>query len=99
MDNHSQKDRSELFKSTVKKKIARHHKGKKKRNQLLFSMGMFGLVGWTVAIYTIIGVLVGTWLDKHIVSDVSWTLTMIILGLIAGIVSAWIWISRELDDD
>jgi ATP synthase protein I len=62
-------------------------------------MGMFGLVGWTITIYTILGVILGTWMDKQWVSGISWTLTMIFLGLIAGIISAWIWIKKEMNDD
>lgn len=99
MSNNPKKDRSEQFKKTVDKKITRHHKGEKEKNRLLFGMGMFGLVGWTIAIYTILGVILGTWMDKHWVSGISWTLTMIFLGLIAGIISAWIWIKKELKDD
>jgi ATP synthase protein I len=98
MDNNPNKNRSDQFRKTVKSKITRHHKGKSNRNRLLFGMGMFGLVGWTIAIYTIGGVILGTWMDSRWESGYSWTLTMIILGLFGGITNAWIWIKRELDD-
>jgi ATP synthase protein I len=99
MDTNSKKNDPKQFKQTVKKKIIRHHKGKENPNRLMFGMGMFGLVGWTIAIYTILGVILGTWMDKNWESGYSWTLTMIILGLFAGIISAWIWIKKEIDKE
>ncbi|SEN46053.1 AtpZ/AtpI family protein [Nitrosomonas marina] len=60
-----------------------------------FGFGMFGLVGWSVAIPTIIGIAVGLWLDKEWPGQVSWTLTFLIIGIAVGCLNAWYWIKHE----
>jgi len=60
-----------------------------------FWLGMFGLVGWSVAIPTVIGVLVGAWLDRRFPGQASWTLTMLLIGVAVGCWTAWYWIGRE----
>lgn len=56
---------------------------------------MFGIIGWAVAIPTLIGVAVGVWLDRHYPSPHSWTLTMIVVGVVIGCLNAWHWVSEE----
>lgn len=58
-------------------------------------LGMFGMVGWSVAVPTLLGVALGIWLDKTFPQSFSWTLTGLILGLIAGCVIAWNWVIKE----
>lgn len=60
-----------------------------------FGLGMMGLVGWSVAIPTVLGLLVGIWLDKRLESGFSWTLTGLMLGVILGCLNAWLWVRKE----
>lgn len=60
-----------------------------------FGLGMYGLVGWSVAMPTIVGVTLGIWLDRRAPGRVSWTLLLLLLGLGIGCWTAWYWISRE----
>lgn len=60
-----------------------------------FGLGMFGLVGWSVAIPTVIGIGLGVWLDHLLGDRVSWTLTGLVAGLVIGCLNAWMWIRRE----
>ncbi|HEY7775106.1 MAG TPA: AtpZ/AtpI family protein, partial [Kineobactrum sp.] len=60
-----------------------------------FGLGMFGLVGWSVAIPTLIGIAIGLWLDRRWPGEVSWTLTFLILGVTLGCLNAWYWIKQE----
>ncbi len=69
-------------------------KGKSKHG-VLFGLGMFGLVGWSVAVPTLLGAFLGIWLDKHFPGKQSWTLTLLLIGLIVGCVTAWHWLSQE----
>ena len=58
-------------------------------------LGMMGLIGWSVAIPTLLGAVLGLWLDKHYPVSFSWTLTMLIIGLLVGCLNAWHWVARE----
>jgi ATP synthase protein I len=58
-------------------------------------IGMFGLVGWSVATPTVVGALFGIWLDKHYPINHSWTLALLVAGLIIGCFFAWHWIAKE----
>jgi len=70
---------------------ARNNSGR----SVLYGLGMFGLVGWSVAFPTVAGALIGIWLDKHYVVKHSWTLSLLVAGLILGCAFAWHWIARE----
>jgi ATP synthase protein I len=58
-------------------------------------MGMFGLVGWTVAVPTLLGLAFGAFLDGRIDSSVSFTITFLVVGAAIGASMAWYWIRRE----
>jgi ATP synthase protein I len=57
--------------------------------------GLFGIVGWSVAVPTLAGVAAGTWLDKTYPQTISWTLSLLIVGLVIGCLIAWNFISKE----
>ena len=63
-----------------------------------FGLGTFGLVGWSVAIPTLIGLALGIWLDSAVPLGFSWTLTLLFVGIVTGCLNAWYWISRERDE-
>jgi ATP synthase protein I len=58
-------------------------------------LGMMGLVGWSVAVPTLLGAALGIWLDKRYPGIHSWTLTLLIIGLVIGCLNAWHWVARE----
>ena len=60
-----------------------------------FGLGMFGMVGWSVAVPTLLGAVLGIWLDKNYAQTFSWTLSCLILGLFAGCLIAWHWVTKE----
>ena len=57
--------------------------------------GMMGLVGWSVAMPTLLGTALGIWLDKRYPSVHSWTLSLLIIGLFIGCLNAWYWVAKE----
>lgn len=69
--------------------------GRERRRSIWFGLGMFGLVGWSVALPTLVGATLGLWLDARLDGRVSWTLTLLFLGLTIGCVTAWRWVHRE----
>lgn len=84
--------------------IARKAKRKKdalsrrERNEL-YGLGMFGLVGWAVAIPTVLGTAMGMWMDEQAHSQFSWTLAMLLAGVSIGCMNAWYWVQRESRDE
>ena len=64
-----------------------------------FGLGMFGLVGWSVTIPAVAGVILGAWIDAQWPSRVSWKLTLLFVGLIAGCANAWRWMHRESKEE
>jgi ATP synthase protein I len=60
-----------------------------------FGLGMFGMVGWSVAVPTVLGVLLGMWIDRRWPSPYSFTLMLLLAGLALGCFSAWRWVSQE----
>ncbi len=67
-----------------------------------FGLGMSGLIGWSVTIPTLIGAALGLWVDAHYPSTHSWTLMMLLMGVIIGCLNAWRWVEseyREMKED
>lgn len=81
----------EVGASASRKIKARRHEG----HGVWFGLGMMGLVGWTVIVPTLIGAALGGWIDKQHPGQHSWTLALLVAGLVIGCVSAWHWIAQE----
>jgi ATP synthase protein I len=77
--------------SEARKMKARRNKSK----GLWFGLGMMGMIGWSVAIPTLIGVAIGIWLDINYQGHISWTITFLFAGLAVGCINAWYWVERE----
>lgn len=81
---------------SVARKAGRRLKARsERRHNLWFGLGMFGLVGWSVAIPTIAGVALGVWIDRTWPGPISWTLTLLFVGMVLGCATAWRWLKRE----
>jgi ATP synthase protein I len=86
------------FSREVGNKEARKLRSRRERNQnqrVWFGFGMFGLVGWSVAIPTLMGAAIGLWIDTTWPSRFSCTLTFLFAGVALGCLNAWYWIQRE----
>ena len=92
----TEKKGTNYFANEVEEKANRKLKalGESKRS-VWFGLGMFGIIGWTVAVPTLLGAALGIYLDKKHPESFSWTLTCLILGLFAGCLIAWHWITKE----
>lgn len=60
-----------------------------------YGLGMFGMIGWSVAVPVLVGTALGVWLDRHHPQPFSWTLTLLLVGLVAGCFTAWAWVNSE----
>jgi ATP synthase protein I len=61
-------------------------------------VAMVGLIGWTVVVPMLIGIAVGTWIDRTWPSRFSWTLMLLVGGLGVGCFNAWARIQDEQED-
>jgi len=77
-------------------KAARKLKAKKNPTPGVWSgLGMMGLIGWSVVVPMLLGAALGFWLDKRHTGSYSWTLMLLVLGLILGCLNAWHWVTKE----
>ena len=61
----------------------------------LRGVSVFGIIGWSIALPTVLGAFLGVWLDKTSNSTFSWTIALILGGLALGILIAWSWMDKE----
>lgn len=78
-----------------RKEVRRMKAKQDQHHRVWFGLGMFGLVGWSVAIPTLVGAAIGIWLDARLDSHRSWTLMLLLLGLFGGCFNAWRWLRDE----
>jgi len=84
------------FSRQVGAQAARKRKAQRgAKRSIWFGLGMSGLIGWSVTVPTLIGAALGIWVDRHYPSRFSWTLMLLLLGLIIGCLNAWHWVASE----
>jgi ATP synthase protein I len=55
----------------------------------------FGIIGWSVALPTVLGVGLGLWIDRNWPGEASWTLMLLGLGAAVGCFNAWRWVQEN----
>jgi len=84
-----------IFSKELGRKETIKIRGEQEKDETVwFGLGMFGVVGWSVAIPTLIGVAIGIWIDRSWPTQFSWTLMLLIGGLMIGCMNAWYWVKR-----
>lgn len=97
MDKNDQKQFNK-FSKQVDDKVKRKLQAKKEHSSVWLGLGMFGLIGWSIVAPTLAGAAVGIWLDKSYPETFSWTLSLLIVGLLSGCLLAWQWVEKEHQD-
>ncbi len=87
------------FAEQIGAKAARKGRARKSTQGVWFGLGLMGLIGWSVAIPTLLGVALGMWVDKHYASSHSWTLALMIAGLALGCFNAWRWVDHQIREE
>lgn len=79
----------------VGSKQERMVRARKEKETIWSAIGIMGMVGWSVAVPTLIGVATGVWMDRRWPERFSWTLTLLIVGLVIGCVHAWLRVKGD----
>ena len=83
------------FSNEVGDKEERRLQAQHEKKSVWSGLGLFGMVGWSVAVPALLGTALGIWLDKNYKESFSWTLSLLITGLMLGCLIAWNWIQKE----
>ena len=86
------KSADDIRRSAARIKFARDHPAPSP----LTGIGTFGMIGWSIAVPTVGGAFLGLWLDRIAPQqDFSWTIALILGGVVLGGLISWAWISKE----
>ena len=83
------------FSREIDAKAACKLKAQKSTQGVWFGLGMMGLIGWSVVVPTLLGAALGIWLDSHYPGTHSWTLALLVAGLVIGCLNAGRWVAKE----
>lgn len=85
----------ERYERGVKGSETRKERARAHGESLISWLGTFGLVGWSIALPTLAAIAVGVWLDRRYDDSISWTVSLLFVGLVVGCTLAWYWVRRE----
>jgi len=92
-DGHKREAPESHVEEEIGRKAQRKLRARRERDRgVWFGLGMFGLIGWSVAIPTVGGIALGLWLDSVFGSGISWTLSLLVVGVGLGCLNAWYWV-------
>lgn len=88
-------DLHEIIDAEAKKKM----KAKKDGKEILFGLGLFGIVGWSITVPTLLAIALGVFLDNRYQKGFSWTLTLLFVGVLIGCLNAWHWVKEKSKEE
>ena len=89
------KKSSNNFPEEVRGRERRKIRSLKQGKRVWFGLGLFGMVGWSIAVPAVVGTFLGLWIDSSIPGRYSWTLMFFFAGLCLGCYNAWYWLQKE----
>ena len=98
LETSKEKNSDNALAERLAKRASRHLINKTDKEAFTPAKGLafLGALGWNIPIPTILGVMLGRWLDAHHkVASISWTLNFLLLGFVFGAIGAWQWLKRE----
>lgn len=80
----------------IGRKEARRLRARARRGRMPWvALGLYGVVGWSIVLPTLAGIALGVWIDSTWTSRYSWTLMLLVFGLVVGCWNAWRWVALE----
>ena len=91
--NHGERDE---FGRAVARDTDRMSKRPRRKSNPMLGLATLGVIGWSVVVPMLLGVAAGMALDKRFPQErLSWTLSLLFIGLGLGIFNAIYWVDRE----
>jgi ATP synthase protein I len=90
-----EKEHTEFIEKVGEKEARKIRARHEKDRGIWFGLGMMGIIGWSIAIPTLMGIALGIWMDAKWQGRISWTLTFFFIGLALGCLNAWYWVEKE----
>ncbi len=99
----SARDRNDLddeledeFEIRIRRQCARIEKGREERGDSFWLyLGLIGVVGWSIVLPMVVGLMVGRWIDRSYGTGYTWTMGLLLFGLFMGCLNAWRSITKE----
>ena len=89
-------DERSRFGRAINRQAARKLKAQRSNAPVTWSgFATFGVIGWSIAAPMLLGALLGGWIDRHHAGIHSWTLALLVAGLLLGCANAWYWIATQ----
>lgn len=89
------KSKGSKLKKSVEQSIDKMEKANKERSTILAQTVYLGSIGFIFILPVIIGAYLGVWLDNKITGfSISWTINLIILGVIIGAINVYLFIKE-----
>lgn len=58
-------------------------------------LGQIGILGWTIIVPTLLGVILGRFIDRSLGTGIFFSAPLIMIGAAFGLWSAWKWMHRS----
>jgi len=89
MDNRDK----QKFKNSIKKAVNEIEEAEKNKKNILAQTAYLGTIGFIFILPVIIGAYLGVWLDNKLTGfSISWTMSLIIVGVFIGAVNVYLFI-------
>ncbi len=89
----------EEFVKIIEKQVQKKQKARNKGREVLLGLGLFGIIGWSIAMPTLGGIALGVYLDRRFATRYSFTLMLLLGGVVLGCLNAWHWIKEKSKED
>jgi ATP synthase protein I len=83
------------FSEKVEKSAAEIKRAREERSGFWHYAQILGVGGWLFVIPVVAGAYLGKYLDGRVGGNISWTLTLIIIGIAVGIYNIWYFLFRK----
>lgn len=84
------------FRTAVEREAARRERFRREGFRgFWFGLSSFGMVGWSIAVPTLLGIALGLWLDARWGGGRRYTISLMVAGLAVGMHNVWRWLRLQ----